>query len=334
MDNLTHTLTGLLVARAGVGRWMPGATAVLLVASNLPDADIVSGWMGGTAGYLDYHRHLTHALVVAPVMGLLAAIAFSWRAGWRLWPAWAVGTLGVLVHIFLDLWNNYGVRLWLPFRPDWMSWDLVMVVDPWILTALLICVLAPLLSSLVGSEIGGKRPQSPGRGWAIAGLCFLALWVGGRALAHQRAVETLKARNYGGLAPLRVAAWPTPWNPRVWSGYVSTEASWVLHRIDLTREFDPEAGDVYFKPEPSAAIAAARRTPEAVSFQGFAQFAVWRVVPVAEPEGAVLVEATDVRFGPPADGRFQLRVVVDPAGKVISSTVSFGDPRRGFGLSR
>jgi inner membrane protein len=334
MDNVTHTLTAVLLARAGLGRAVPGATAVLVLASNLPDADSVVGFFGGTLAYLEYHRHLTHALAVAPMLGLLAALAFFRIKGWRLLPAWIVGTLGVWAHILLDLLNSYGARIWLPFRADWVGWDLFMVVDPWVMAVLLLSVLAPMLARLVGSEIGGRAAVVPGRGWAVFGLAFVALWAGGRWVLHERAMETLRARNYQGQAPVRVAAWPTPWDPFVWSGYVSTEAFWGLYRVDLNREFDPERGAIYFKPEGAELVNAARRTPEAQAFLRFAQYPVWRMVPVAEPDGAVLVEATDVRFGSPEDGRFQLRILLDASRRVLSAGFSMGDPLKGIGVGR
>ena len=333
MDNVTHTLTALLFARTGLGKLVPGGTAVLVLASNLPDADIITLW-SGTLPYLEYHRHLTHALVVAPLLGLLAALAMFRVKGWRLWPAWALGTLGVWAHIALDMLNNYGVRIWLPFRADWVGWDLFMVVDPWVMAVLLLCVLAPLLARLVGSEIGGRAAVAPGRGWAFFGLTFLVLWAGGRWVLHERAVETLRTFHYQGQVPVRVAAWPTAWNPLVWSGYVSTEPFWGLYRVDLSREFDPERGTVFFKPEGAELVNAARRTPEGQAFLRFAQYPVWRMLPVAEPEGAMLVEATDVRFGLPDEGKFQLRILLDASRQVVSARFSYGVLLKGMGAGR
>lgn len=323
MDNVTHSLTAVLLSRAGLGRVSAGGMGILLLASNLPDADSVVALFGGGLGYLTYHRHLTHALVVAPLLGLLAGLAFFRVDGWRLGRAWLLGTLGVWAHILLDLLNNYGVRIWLPFRADWVGWDLFMVVDPWVMLVLLLSVCAPLLGRLVGGEIGGRAAVSPGRGWAVFGLLFIVLWAGGRWVLHERAIETLRARNFSGQEALRIAAWPTPWNPFVWQGYVSTEPFWGLYRVDLNREFDPERGSIYYKPEDGSVINIVRRTPEGQAFLGFAQFPVWRVSPVAD---GLLVEATDVRFGAPEDGKFQLRVVLDEARRVVSAKFGFGDP--------
>jgi inner membrane protein len=334
MDNVTHTLTAILLGRAGLGRLTPGATAALVIAANLPDADVVVSLWGGALGYLEYHRHLTHALVVAPLLGLLAGLAVFRVPGWRFWPAWAAGTLGIWAHILLDLLNNYGVRVWLPFRADWVGWDLFLVVDPWVMAVLLLSVGAPMLGRLVGSEIGARAATAPGRGWAIFGLAFVMLWAGGRWVLHERAMETLRARMYGGNAAVRVAAWPTAWSPFVWQGYVSTEPFWGLYRVNLNREFDPERGTVFYKPDAAEVVNAARRTPEAQAFLRFAQYPVWRVIPLAEPEGGTLVEATDVRFGPPDDGKFQLRIVLDREHRIVTSRFQFGDPLKGMGVGR
>src|ERR1035437_2293587 len=73
MDNLTHTAIGLFLSRIGLGRWSPGATPIVLIAANIPDIDVVSS-AGGPLNYLAYHRHLTHSLLLMPVMALAAVV--------------------------------------------------------------------------------------------------------------------------------------------------------------------------------------------------------------------------------------------------------------------
>src|ERR1035438_10111694 len=73
MDNLTHTAIGLFLSRIGLGRWSPGATPIVLIAANIPDIDVVSS-AGGGLNYLAYHRHLTHSLLLMPVMALAAVV--------------------------------------------------------------------------------------------------------------------------------------------------------------------------------------------------------------------------------------------------------------------
>src|SRR5271168_428266 len=73
LDNITHSLTGLALSRAGLNRLTPQATAILVLAANIPDIDVVSS-AGGSLAYLHYHRHLTHALSMAPGMALLPVL--------------------------------------------------------------------------------------------------------------------------------------------------------------------------------------------------------------------------------------------------------------------
>ena len=70
MDNLTHSLTGVLLSRAGLNRLHKQSVWILLLSANIPDVDVVSA-LGGTANYFHNHRWITHAIVMAPVNVLL-----------------------------------------------------------------------------------------------------------------------------------------------------------------------------------------------------------------------------------------------------------------------
>ena len=43
MFNSTHTLVAVAIARTGADEWVPYAAATAVIASNLPDIEIVSG---------------------------------------------------------------------------------------------------------------------------------------------------------------------------------------------------------------------------------------------------------------------------------------------------
>ena len=75
MDNVTHTLFALTLARTPLGR-RPGATAALVLASNAPDIDIVAAF-GGSANYLAWHRGPTHGPLGVLGLGLVTA-AMVW----------------------------------------------------------------------------------------------------------------------------------------------------------------------------------------------------------------------------------------------------------------
>ena len=151
MENLTHTFVGIALGKAGLDKMAENAVPLLVVAANLPDADIVSPLFG--VGYLDFHRGITHAL--AGVTALSAALAAAWWGGERVvqrasplrarfLPLWLISFLGLLTHPLLDYLNDYGIRPWLPFSRRWYYGDLISIVDPWIWIMLVasLCVYA------------------------------------------------------------------------------------------------------------------------------------------------------------------------------------------------
>jgi inner membrane protein len=150
MDNVTHTLFALTLARTRLGRSGRGATAALVLASNAPDIDIVAT-LGGTANYLAWHRGPTHGpLGIAGLGALTAAIVWAWirfrerNGGERsaVAPPATFGrllmlsVLGVSAHILMDLPTSYGTRLLSPFDWRWFAVDWMPIVDIYLLTAL------------------------------------------------------------------------------------------------------------------------------------------------------------------------------------------------------
>lgn len=325
MDNLTHTATGLFLSRAGVGRGVPYATAILLLAANAPDIDAVS-LAGGPLAYLTWHRHITHSLAAVPLMALLAVLVvrpFA-RGPFRWLPAFGVALAGAASHVALDATNTYGVRPFLPFSGRWYLGNLISIVDLWIWAVFLIAVAAPFLARLVGSEIGVRKGAAPGRAWAWLALAFLSFYAAGRAVLRERAEAMLESRLYEGLTPVRTAAFPTPANPFRWRGLAETDRFYSLHELNLLADFDPALGRVYHKPEAAAAIEAARATPVFRDFLRFSQYPLWRAIPVPEPENGMRVEAMDLRFGAPPQPAFFATAILDAQLRPVRAWFEFG----------
>ncbi len=327
VDNLTHSAVGLFLSRAGLNRISPHATPLLLLSANGPDCDVVSAAWGSLA-YLNYHRHLTHSVLLLPVMVLLPVLLlrFVFRRQVRWGVDLGIAAVGTLSHLALDWTNVYGIRLLLPASSEWFRGDLTSVVDPWIWGVCLLAVLAPLLARLVGSEIGGPR-RPAGRGLAIFALAFVLLYNTGRGVLHRRAVEMLEARIYNGSAPLRVAAFPHMFNPFVWRGLVETPEAHYIYRVDVNQNFDPAGGEALLKPEAHTAIGIAGNSPVFRDFLAFSQFPYWRVTPYPEPPGSVEVEARDLRFSTERDAGFVATAVVDSVGRVVDAHFRFGSAR-------
>jgi inner membrane protein len=328
MDNITHTLTGLMMSKAGLNRWCPRATPVLLMAANAPDVDVVSGF-GGALNYLDHHRGLTHSVTMIPVIALLpllVMLVFA-RKGMAWKRAYAISLAGVASHVALDWTNIYGVRLLTPFSGHWFRLDITSVVDLWIWAVLLLASAWLLLSRMVSSEIGARA--SSGRAVALLALAFFPVYEFGRFVLHERAMAELDSRVYEGVAPRRIAALPSFVNPLHWTGLVETDTFYMLHSIDLRNEFDPAAGRIYYKPLDSPELEAARQTSTFERFLRFSQFPFFQVTPTDEPEEGFRVEALDLRFGLPGEGRFMVTAILNRKMHVLRSWYQFDPPGGG-----
>ena len=177
MDPLTHTATGLFLSRAGLNRWTPLATPILLLAANAPDIDILAA-AGGPLNYLHYHRHLTHSLVALPVLAVLSVLVVraASRKPLRWAGALAAAALGVGSHLLLDWTNMYGLRALLPFSSEWLRLDLTSIVDLWIWAVLLISVAGPFIARLVGSEISSGNVKGRPTAAASPFSPFFSCW--------------------------------------------------------------------------------------------------------------------------------------------------------------
>jgi inner membrane protein len=326
LDNLTHSLVGLFLARAGCRYASPRGTAIMVLAANAPDMDVICT-LGGATSYIHWHRNITHSLIALPLMAILSVALVRWfgRTQVRWLPAFLVAMLGVASHLILDLTNVYGVRLLLPFSGHWSHWDGTPVIDLAIWAILLLGVAAPWFARLVGSEIGEQR-RSSGGGWAVVALLMLTAYDYGRVVLHDRAVATVAARIYNGLAPRRVAAFPEA-NPLVWHGLAELSNAYVMVPVDLRTGFRPETGDYFYKPERTAAMMAAMATEPFQKFQEFVQYPVWVLEPAERPEHGTRVRLVDLRFGTPPEPGFEAIATVTDRNQVADSVFWFGQPR-------
>jgi inner membrane protein len=312
LDNLTHSLVGLFLARAGFRYATPRATAVMLIGANIPDIDVVS-WFGGGIAYIHYHRNFTHSLLAAPLMALLAVVLVRTlgRKELRWLNAWLIALVAVASHLVLDLTNSYGVRLLLPFSGHWFHWDATPVIDLALWAILLLGVAAPFLARLVGSEIGERRKEAGKAGWAVTALVLFFAWDYGRSVLHDRATAIMDAQIYSGLAPRRVAAFPEQ-NPLLWTGVAELSNAFITAPIDLRTSFHPSDEQTWIKPPRGPAMIAAMQT---LPFQRLLEFADWPVWTL-EPGRITL---TDLRVGSPRRSLYAATAAVDGRNQVTDS---------------
>ncbi|MGE3512528.1 MAG: metal-dependent hydrolase [Vicinamibacterales bacterium] len=218
MDNVTHTLFGATLGRAVFHRAGRGTTAVLILASNAPDADIVMA-AGGTLDYLAWHRGPTHGpLGVVGLAAVSAALVWGWlRYGDRerrgdhapFATLFLAALVGLVAHVLMDFPTAYGTRLLSPFSWRWFSTDLMPIVDIY------------LLIVLAGALILGRRRADMRRQLAMVALAYTLLNYSFRAGAHQWALRAapqvlapvLPARCPAAVPPSLFSQWPIDGTP-------------------------------------------------------------------------------------------------------------------------
>ena len=330
MDNLTHTLTGLAISQAGFNHKTRLATLAIVVGSNLPDVDSVSGFWGSVT-YLQHHRGITHSIVGVIALGIALAgtVYFVGRrlrtktSGPPLDGRWLLLACCVAtgVHLLLDFTNSYGIRPFLPFSAHWYAWGIEPIIDPLLWLSLIAGLVIPALFRLITEEVGARKTGF--QAGAVFSLCaMVALW-GLREFSHRRALNMLDSTSYHDAIRKRLGAFPGFANPFDWTGVVETsQAFYVLPVNVLSEGLNSQGARVYHKSGPSLAISAALETRTAKVFMDFARFPWAEVVPT---QNGTMVIVRDLRFqsANARRGGFAIRIELDQELHVRSQEFNF-----------
>lgn len=134
MDSLTHIALGACMGEAFAGKTV-GRKAMLwgALAQSIPDIDFLSGLWLNTSENLLAHRGFTHSILFSLIITpLFAFFAERWHRphniSFKKWLAF-FGAV-ILVHIFIDAFNNYGVGWFEPFSHYRISFNAIYVADP------------------------------------------------------------------------------------------------------------------------------------------------------------------------------------------------------------
>jgi inner membrane protein len=182
VDNLCHTLAGAALGHAGLAKRSALGMSTLLIASNLPDIDV--GVFATGALPMAVRRGWTHGILAQALLPpMLAAAMLAWHhlvqgrlVSKSVAPSLAALTLlayaGVVLHVFLDLLNSYGVRLLMPISDRWFYGDALYIIDPWMYLALG----GGVMFAYVRRRDGRPRPERPAQvGLAIAGVYIVLM---------------------------------------------------------------------------------------------------------------------------------------------------------------
>ena len=314
MDPITHTMTGAVLARAGLDRrgTLPLAATTLMLAANAPDIDILAMFFGSYAG-LAFRRGWTHgpiALVLLPLA--LTGLMLAWdrwvrRRGERgaasapLDPraTLLIAFIGVLSHPALDWLNTYGIRLLMPFSDKWFYGDAVFIIDPW------------LWLLLGGALIPWRRTRDRVRIFGAAAAAYVVAMIATSVAAESIARRAAESAGIIGLE--EVLYQPAPAQPHVGSVVIATRDTYTLGDLEWIA---PARDRVTFRPH---AIPrgdwTTRQVREAMTDPRARDFLVWSRFPyvrIEDASGDTAVFFGDARFVDVPAGSLQgVRVVVE-----------------------
>jgi inner membrane protein len=334
LEPVTHFLFGATMSRAGLNRKTALATATLTLAAEAADLDVIGRFWGGAEG-LNHHRGFTHSFLGVPLVAAIVVgfVYLIWRARGRpvkdrnLPPRWGLlfgyACLAGTSHILLDFTNNYGVRPLWPFSERWISWDIVFIVEPVILLALMLGLILPSLNSLIGEEIGARRKGPPGRLAASLALVAVFVYWGVRDYEHRRAVGALESRSYKDADPIRASAYPYMITPFRWHGVVETPSFFATMDVDsLGPEVDPASDmQIHYKPEETPVTLAAKHSYLGRVYLSWAQYPLTETEQLQSDRAAYVVRFRDLRYAyPDRDARSVLgaKVFLDHDLHVVS----------------
>ena len=313
MDNITHTMAGAVLARAGLDRrgTLPLATATLMLAANAPDIDIFVMFLGSYAG-LAFRRGWTHgpiAMVVLPLV--LTGLVVAWdrfvrRRGERgasrtpvdAGATLLVAVIGVVSHPILDWLNTYGIRLLMPFSREWFYGDAVFIIDPWLWLL--------LGSALVRWRRTRRRVQVFA---AIAGAYVVAM-IGASMIAEPMARRAAETAGITGIE--EVMYQPAPAQPYRAGLIVATREAYTFGSFNWLARDDR----VTFKGDPiPRGDWTAREVLRAMEDSRVRDYLVWSRFPFVRTEqtsDGTAVFFGDARFtdGPSSGALQGIRVVI------------------------
>jgi inner membrane protein len=293
VDNLCHTLVGAAFGEAGLKTRTRYGNATLMVASNLPDVDVLVFF--SDTSLLAFRRGWTHG-IAAQLLLPLALTGVVWaagrvssrggvhdegkplRAGWLL----LLSYVGVTTHVLLDYLNNYGIRLLAPFDWRWFYGDAVFIIDPWLWLAL-------------GAGIWmarRSRTPLPARASLVFAACYVtALLLSARAA---RGIVAEVWRESRGTEPRALMVGPVPVTPfsraiivDAGDRYETGTFSWWPTGVTFDRESVPKNDRV-----PLVTVARAESAPIR-EFLVWSRFPFWRIEPA---DTGTRVTVADMRF--------------------------------------
>jgi inner membrane protein len=244
---------------------------VLVFATSTPSVAFRRGWTHGVLADLLLPLLLTGIIVLASRR----------RAEVRPRQILALSYIGVILHVLMDLLNNYGVRLLMPFSQHWFYGDVLFIIDPWLWVVL-------------GAGVWlarQRRSAKPARGSLLLAAVYVAVMIVSARAARTEIVD--RWQQVEGTPPRALMVGPVPVTPLrrqviidAGDRYETGTFTWQPRSVRFDVAEVP-------KHDTDPRVAAVREAPNIRAFLVWSRFPFWTIEP---GPGGARVTVGDMRF--------------------------------------
>lgn len=256
-----------------------------MIASNLPDIDVLV--FATTVPSVAFRRGWTHGVLADVLLPLLfsgiVVLVARWRGRDDVRPGQTLllAYVGVILHVLMDLLNNYGVRLLMPFSEHWFYGDVLFIIDPWLWIMLGAGIWIARL----------RRSVMPARGSLLLATAYVLAMVVSARLARAEIID--RWQQVEGKPPQALMVGPVPITPLrrqviidAGDRYETGTFTWRPRNV----RFDSAAVP---KNDTDPRVGIARSAPNIRAFLVWSRFPFWTLEPA---DRGTRVTVGDMRF--------------------------------------
>lgn len=170
MDSLTHIVLGAAIGDTLLGKKIGRKAAWMgALAKTFPDFDLFFSGLNDPRKYILYHRSYTHSffieLITAFPLAWLSFMLFRKKTSYKDWLiVWLFCMWG---HSLVDIFTNYGTRIFLPFSKQLVSLNNISIADIFLTLPILMMVIVGLLFA---------NQSKARRNWMISSLVYACVY--------------------------------------------------------------------------------------------------------------------------------------------------------------
>jgi inner membrane protein len=231
LDSVTHIVLGAAIGDKLLGKKIGRKAAWIgALAKTFPDFDLLFSGLDDPKRYILYHRSYTHSFFVefltAFPMAFLFYLLFKKKIAYREWfILWIVCLWG---HSLVDIFTNYGTRIFLPFSTKLVSLNNIAIADLFLTVPILIMVVIALFYN--------KDNRSRHR-LMTSSLVYAVLYFGmtfvNKAVADSHFKQSISTKN---IVSTNYLSNPTILNNLLWYSLVKTDSNILVGEYSLLQK--------------------------------------------------------------------------------------------------